>query len=78
MAAGNYRDNPMEVEAYDFTELNALPNPCIGPTWRISKGGIGKWEILGYSGIKPSSLAFGDFTGDGKFDVITLFGYTPA
>jgi hypothetical protein len=29
LRAGNYRDNPLEIEAYDFVRRNPVPQPVV-------------------------------------------------
>ena len=69
LKTGNYRNNPLEVKAYDFVANNAVPNPC-KYRWKISNGGTffdnldlidGNIDYLylvdSYGSIYPESLS---------------------
>lgn len=45
-----------------------------GSSWRVSYSGTGAWQKLNNSSVRLSSLAFGDFNGDGKTDVFRTTG----
>jgi hypothetical protein len=44
------------------------------PIWRVSWAGTSRWEEINQSHVLVDSLAFGDFTSDGKTDVFRATG----